>query len=239
MVSKCFLFSNSSLYCWQFLNGLFVLRIALKGLAELCQDEDQFLDCLEGSKRFENLLKAVTQTIITLDANGISYHLQLESVQMIIMVLSSPLFGRPSKIYDKMLQSSTLTDLAPNLSQNLCQRFIANEEAPLDIYEPGSERAGSGSLVLSFASGLWNILTFGYSNVSAAQESSVGVGPDDANQEMWSKNPLAELSQLLLLLLINHSSSSTMSEAPVPEDHCYRLALYYCYSHKGKVAMYL
>ena len=78
-------------------------------------------------------------------------------------MLSSPLFGRPSKILDKMLQSSSgLTDLAPKLSRNLCQRFIANEDAPPDIYEPGSERAGSGSLVLSFASGLWNILTFGY-----------------------------------------------------------------------------
>ena len=62
-----------------------------------------------------------------------------------------------------MLQSSSeLTDLAPKLSRNLCQRFIANEDAPPDIYEPGSEGAGSGSLVLSFASGLWNILTFGY-----------------------------------------------------------------------------
>ena len=85
------------------------------------------------------------------------------SCNSIFQVLSSPLFGRPSKILDKMLQSSSgLTDLAPKLSRNLCQRFIANEDAPPDIYEPGSERAGSGSLVLSFASGLWNILTFGY-----------------------------------------------------------------------------
>jgi len=154
------------------------------------------------------------------------------------MVLSSPLFGRPSKTFDKMLRSSTLTDLAPKLSQNLCQRFIANEEAPPDIYEPGSERAG-GSLVLSFASGLWNILTFGYSNVSASAQppSASGTGANSqenqANLEMWSKNPLAELSQLLLLLLINHSSSSSQPEAPeAPEDHCYRMALYHCYSHK-------
>ena len=57
---------------------------------------------------------------------------------------------------------------------------------------------------------------------------------NQANLEMWSKNPLAELSQLLLLLLINHSSSSSQPEAPeAPEDHCYRMALYHCYSHKG------
>ena len=58
---------------------------------------------------------------------------------------------------------------------------------------------------------------------------------ENENLEIWSKNPLADLSQLLLLLLINHSSSSALiAEAPaVPEDHCYRLALYHCYSHKG------
>ena len=59
---------------------------------------------------------------------------------------------------------------------------------------------------------------------------------ENENLEIWSKTPLADLSQLLLLLLINHSSSSALiAEAPaVPEDHCYRLALYHCYSHKGK-----
>ena len=30
------------------------------------------------------------------------------------------------------------------------------------------------------------------------------------------------------------SSSALIAEAPtVPEDHCYHLALYHCYSHKG------
>ena len=83
-----FAFFYSSLYCWQFLNGLFVLRMALKGLVELCEDENQFLQCLEGTGRFEKLLKAVIQTINMIDeaAIGISYHLQLESVQLIIMV---------------------------------------------------------------------------------------------------------------------------------------------------------
>ena len=89
LINYCFLhFFYSSLYCWQFLNGLFVLRMALKGLVELCEDENQFLQCLEGTGRFEKLLKAVIQTINMIDeaAIGISYHLQLESVQLIIMV---------------------------------------------------------------------------------------------------------------------------------------------------------
>ena len=62
--------------------------MALKGLVELCEDENQFLQCLEGTGRFEKLLKAVIQTINMIDeaAIGISYHLQLESVQLIIMV---------------------------------------------------------------------------------------------------------------------------------------------------------
>ena len=78
-----------------------------------------------------------------------------------------------------------------------------------------------------------------YSNVSASAQPPQTSGPgvqENENLEIWSKNPLADLSQLLLLLLINHSSSSALiAEAPaVPEDHCYRLALYHCYSHKGK-----
>ena len=77
-----------------------------------------------------------------------------------------------------------------------------------------------------------------YSNVSASAQPPQTSGPgvqENENLEIWSKNPLADLSQLLLLLLINHSSSSALiAEAPaVPEDHCYRLALYHCYSHKG------
>lgn len=161
---------------------------------------------------------------------SLAYHLQLESVQLIIMVLSSPLFGRPSKVLDKMLSAETLTEFAPKLSQKLCQRFISNDEAPVDIYEPGSEKAGSGSLVLSLASGIWNILTFGYSSVGAAAKPT---GDALMDQEIWSKTPLADLSVLVLLLFINHSASNSKEENGVPEDHCYRLALYHCYSHKG------
>lgn len=200
----------------------------IKGLAEACSDENQFLQCLDGVKRYENLLKAISENIIGLEEQGISYHLQLESVQLMIMVLSSPLYGRSSKILDKML-NGPLTEVAPKLSQKLCQRFMGNIEAPLDIYEPGSEKAGGGSLVLSLASGLWNILTFGYSSVAANQPT----GNAHMDEELWTKTPLADLSVLLLLLLINHSSSAVKTENAAPEDHCYRLALYHCYSHKG------
>ena len=229
-----FMLNFSSLYCWQLLNGLFVLRMAIKGLFELCQDESQFVHFLNGTQRYENLLLTTFQNIATLDESkiGIAYHLQLESVQVIIMMLSSPLFGRPSKIFDKLLNSATLTDLAPKLSQKLTENFIANNDAPLDIYEPGNERVGNGSLVVSLASGLWSILTFGYSNVAATAPS----GNASLDEELWSKTPLSDLSALLLLLLINHSSSmSKSSESTVPEDHCYRMALYNCYSHKGNI----
>ena len=152
--------------------------------------------------------------------------MRLESVQLLIVVLSSPLYGRPSKIFDKLL--TNIGDISPKLSQKLLEGFIDHSERPLDVYEPGNDKAGSGSLVLSLASGLWNILTFGYSNaVPPPGTSELGL-----DEELWSKKPLSDLSVLLLLLLINHSSSnSTESD---PEDHCYRHALYYCYSHKGK-----
>lgn len=60
-------FSPSSLFCWQLLNGLFVLRVAIKGLHGLCEDEEQFVAGLEGTKRFENLIRAVSHNVISLE----------------------------------------------------------------------------------------------------------------------------------------------------------------------------
>lgn len=145
-----------------------------------------------------------------------------------MVVLSSPLHGRHSRVFDKML--SGMADLAPSFVRKLMERFINATVCPPDIYEPGNDKVGNGSLVLSLASGLWNILTFGYSNVVVSPPSSHGMADFNIDEELWSKKPLADLSVLLVLLLINHSSSITESN---PEDHCFRLALYRCYSHKG------
>ncbi len=205
--------------------------MTVKGLVETVNEETEILQSLGGAKKIETLLKCIMDTIIQLDAKGISYHLQLESVQLIIVLLSSPLYGRPSRILNTMLSSGPLTDLAAKLSQKLCEHFIANSEAPLDIYEPGNEKAGGGSFVLSIASGLWNILTLGYSSVQAATPSGSG----HLDEEIWSKKPLADLAVLLQLLLINHSSANNLTDNGAPaDDHCYRMALYHCYSHKGK-----
>ena len=198
--------------------------MALKGLIGLTEDESIFIATLDGPKRFESLVRVLSQNLMTLEEDNISYHLQLESVQLLIVVLSSPLYGRASKLFDRML--ANLTDLAPKLSQKLLEKYTNKTEGPADIYEPGNTKGNSGSVVLSIASGLWNILTFGYSNVAALPPS----GNADLDTELWSKKPLSDLSALLLLLLINHSSSNS-NELP---DHCYRLALYRCYSHKGK-----
>ena len=148
------------------------------------------------------------------ETDSISYHLQLESVQCLIVVLSSPLYGRASKLLDRLL--THCTDLAPKLSQKLLEKYVNGSPRPPDIYEPGNTK-NSGSVVLSIASGLWNILTFGYSNA----DPQIG----NAEGEMWGAAPLADLSGLLLLLLINHNPVDT-SHVP---DHCYRLALYHCY----------
>ena len=55
------------MFCWQLLNGLFVLRTSLKGLIGLCEEEDQIETHFDGIKRIENLTKAVSGNIIDLD----------------------------------------------------------------------------------------------------------------------------------------------------------------------------
>ena len=98
------------------------------------------------------------------------------------------------------------------------------------MYEPGNDKVGNGSLVLSLASGLWNILTFGY----GGPPTGGGIPEQGLDEVLWSKKPLSDLSLLLLLLLINHSSSADNATTETnSEDHCYRNALYNCYSHKG------
>ena len=62
-------------------------------------------------------------------------YLQSEKDQILIICLQFDflgafvsLFWTTFQIFDKMLQSSSgLTDLAPKLSQNVCQRFICNQ----------------------------------------------------------------------------------------------------------------
>ena len=103
----------------------------------------------------------------------------------------------------------------------------------IPVYEPGNEKVGNGSLVLSLASGLWNILTLGYGGPPTGTGTEQGL-----DEVLWSKKPLSDLSLLLLLLLINHSSSDNSTETTNSEDHCYRNALYNCYSHKGENSIF-
>ena len=142
---------------------MFILRIAIKGLVELCHDENQFVLCLDGIKRYENIVRSAAQNISLspVDAGaadekkyemvhgkwyrftGMVYHIQLESVQLMIMVLSSPLYGRPSKILDKMLQpTGHLTDLAPKLSQNFVKTSSTVLNARLTSMSPEMTRLG-------------------------------------------------------------------------------------------------
>ena len=61
-----------------------------------------------------------------------------------------------------------------------------------------------------------------------------GSSDQGLDEILWNKKPLSDLSVLLLLLLINHSNSNATTDTN-PDDHCYRQALYHCYSHKGKL----
>lgn len=82
------------------------------------------------------------------------------------------------------LKEMMTSKMAETLTSSLFLRFTAQESAP--------PRIQGGGLV----SGLWSILTLGYG----------GAGPEE--QEGGSPTPLADTSLQLLLLLVNHGTTS-------------------------------
>jgi hypothetical protein len=65
-----------------------------------------------------------------------------------------------------------------------------------------------GSQVLGLASGVWNILTLGYSSVSST---------DPVDGEGGSSTPLAYISLTLVLLLVNHCTDTSAFTNPYIE----------------------
>ena len=85
----------------------------------------------------------------------------------------------------------------------LLLRYMEQSLAPPNMM--GEE---GGSLVLGLASGVWNILTLGYSSVSST---------DPVEGEGGSNTPLADISLTLVLLLVNHCTDSSAFKNPYRE----------------------
>ena len=136
-------------------------------------------------------------------------------MSVLIILLSTTLVTNKPAFQSRFWRLLLTSENSSGLLKALLQNFVERSPAPAQyISEEG------GSLVLGIASGMWNILTLGYSTV--AQSAAV---PED---EVISTTPLAETSVLLLLILVNHCSDPN-GALPNP----YREILFQCSNTKG------
>lgn len=129
-----------------------------------------------------------------------TYVLHVETITTLLVLLSVQMYSaRPaqkSNIY-KTIMNQKCAIHALLLTKGLLTNFIKQEPVP------NNER---GSIVIGLASGLWNVLTLGYSN-------------QQTPEEIGENAILARLSLLLMLVLTNHCTT---------EHNPYRDALFTC-----------
>ena len=155
----------------------------------------------------------------------LTYGLQCESVHSLLVLLSAPVFCvlRPAA---QMRSFRSVMGVSAPRAAALARALLASfsDQAPAPSSYLSEE---GGSLVLGIASGMWNILTFGYGSQPAAADTpavngTAAAGGDatvGADADLPSTKPLADASLLLLLVLSNHCTE---------KENPYRDALFRC-----------
>jgi len=228
--------TDSSVFLWQTFNAILLIRVCLKHFVEsLKEDEvirqlavdkgDNEENVANGSEIPEPSLDALVETLVEiitdLPLQDSTYGIHTESVHALLILLSTPLFSGKPAFQMKAYQALMTSDRSLALTRTLLLYFADQGEAPAAyLNEEG------GSIVIGLASGVWNILTFGYGS-SAAPESN-GEANTTAKKESGdeenstSRKPLSDASVLLLLVLTNHCTDQESLKNP------FRSALFRC-----------
>lgn len=229
---------DSVLFSLQTFNALFILRTIFKFLIERLK-EDEVLRQIEakssscpstkakdGSEndtgesdptdRLEALVQSLVEIISDLPVIDSSYGLHNESVNMLVILLSSTLVSNKPAFQSRFWRCVVSSDKPVDLIRALVNNFVENKPAPASYM---SEEGGS--LVLGIASGMWNILTLGYSSVAQS-----GAIPEN---EVISTTPLTDSSVILLLILTNHCSDANGALV-----NPYRKIIFHCSNSKDK-----
>ena len=106
------------------------------------------------------------------------------------------------------------------LMKHLLGNYLAQLPLPPHIINEGS----GGSIILGLASGLWSVLTLGYSKVAPHTPKKEG------GKDSIPAAPLADQSLLLILILSNHCTSNKSLPNP------YRQALLSFTDSKGEMS---
>ncbi|XP_055539559.1 dymeclin isoform X2 [Wyeomyia smithii] len=162
---------------------------------------------VDGSK-FETFLEALVNIIVVIPVKEFTYHLHLEAVNCLIVLLSVSQFSQHGTDKSTIFRTIYKCQHANTLMSALLHFLSRMMQAPSTMFGFGS----GGSFVFGIAESLWSILTF-------ARKQPDILAAHDLPTAFKEHYPLANQSLLLILILTNHCTT---------KENPYRISLFGC-----------
>ncbi|XP_063698299.1 dymeclin [Culicoides brevitarsis] len=160
--------------------------------------------------RFENFFDAVINLIAVVPVKEHTYHLHLEAINMIIVLLSVHLFS-PQPTDRSTIYKTVYKSPYANTVMSVLLTYVSKMmPVPANMFGITS----GSSFVVGIAESLWNILTF-------TRKPSDILETEDLPTAFREHYPLSNQSLLLILILINHNTT---------KKNAYRDSLFGCTS---------
>ncbi|XP_053693826.1 dymeclin isoform X2 [Sabethes cyaneus] len=162
---------------------------------------------VDGSN-FETFLEALVNIIVVIPVKEFTYHLHLEAVNCLIVLLSVSQFSQHGTDKSTIFRTIYKCQHANTLMSALLHFLSRMMQAPSTMFGFGS----GGSFVFGIAESLWSILTF-------ARKQPDILAAHDLPTAFKEHYPLANQSLLLILILTNHCTT---------KENPYRISLFGC-----------
>lgn len=167
---------------------------------------------IDGTK-FETFLEALVNIIVVIPVKEFTYHLHLEAVNCLIVLLSVSQFTQQGTDKSTVFRTIYKCQHANTLMSALLHFLSRMTQVPATMFGFGS----GGSFVFGIAESLWSILTF-------ARKQPDVLSAHDLPAAFKDHYPLANQSLLLILILTNHYTT---------KDNPYRVSLFGCADSQG------
>lgn len=162
---------------------------------------------VDGTK-FETFLEALVNIIVVIPVKEFTYHLHLEAVNCLIVLLSVSQFSQQGTDKSTIFKTIYKCQHANTLMSALLHFLSRMTQAPSTMFGFGS----GGSFVFGIAESLWSILTF-------SRKQPDILSAHDLPTAFKDHYPLANQSLLLILIFTNHCTT---------RENPYRVSLFGC-----------
>ncbi|KAI0209934.1 Dymeclin [Lamellibrachia satsuma] len=217
---------DDSIFMWQTYNALFIIRNVCKYFVENLSEEvvlQQFDTQSPGAQGgdsakvesdvLEDFVSCLMEIVVDVPVSDTTYRMHYECLNMLLVLLSMQMFATQSAtdshIY-RMFMQGKCSIHACVFMKTLVQRFIEQQQCPVNMQETNNSHGALYGITSSVASSLWTVMTLGLANKAAQVETA----------ELVSDKLLAKQSLLLILVLANHCTSDLELHNP------YRQALF-------------